>query len=209
MIPDFGFERGGKGFYLEIVGFWTPDYLADKIEKVRNVETEPDVSLVLAVNESLRATEEEFGDVEEVFFYDRQVPVKPVVERLRRVEDELVERGLTELKEKGLEMPDGDPDDGTVSLDEIAEREGHEPAAVSEYISESDEHPGVVYKDRYVPDSVAKEVEKEVGSLEEPSLSSVRDVLDGYGLGEGFLEEVGYEVRWKSFAEEDAEVVRK
>ena len=207
MIPDFGFERGGKGFYLEIVGFWTPDYLADKIEKVRNVETEPDVSLVLAVNESLRATEEEFGDVEEVFFYDRQVPVKPVVERLRRVEDELVERGLTELKEKGLEMPEAKG--GTVSVDEISELDGYEPAAVSEYLSESDDHGGVVYKDRYVPNSVVEEIETEVESLDERSLSSVRDVLGEYGLGEGFLKEVGYEVRWKSFAEEDAEVVRK
>jgi len=46
-------------------------------------------------------------------------------------------------------------------------------------------------------------------SLEERSLSAVRDVLSGYCLGEGFLEKIGYEVRWKSFAEEDAEVVRK
>lgn len=208
MIPDFGFERGARQFHLEIVGFWTPNYLADKIEKVRNVETDPDVSLVLAVNESLRATEEEFGDVDEVFFYNRQVPVKPVVERLRRVEEELVECDLGELKEKGLEMPD-DPDDGIVSVDEISELDGYEPAAVSEYLSESDDHGGVVYKDRYVPNSVVEEIETEVESLDERSLSSVRDVLGEYGLGEGFLKEVGYEVRWKSFAEEDAEVLRK
>lgn len=209
MIPDFGFERGARQFHLEIVGFWTPDYLADKIEKVRNVETDPDVSLVLAVNENLRATEEEFGDVDEVFFYDRQVPVKPVVERLRRVEEELKESDLTELRENGLGIPEGDSDDGTVSVDEIAEKEGHEPAAVSEYLSDSGEHTGVVYKDRYVPNSVVEEIETEVESLDEPSLSAVREVLGEYGLGEGFLEEVGYEVRWNSFAEEDAEVVRK
>ena len=206
MIPDFGFEKRGRGFYLEIVGFWTPDYLADKIEKVRNVETDPDVSLVLAVNESLRATEEEFGDVDEVFFYDRQVPVKPVVERLRRVEDELTERDLAELREKGLET---ETNSGILNVDEVAESEGYEPRAVSEYLSDSDEYPGIVYKDRYVPRAVVEDIREAVRSLGEPSLSAVREVLDEYGLGEGFLEKVGYEVRWKSFAEEDAEVVRR
>jgi len=206
MIPDFGFKRRGRRFHLEIVGFWTPDYLADKIEKVRNVETDPEVSLVLAVNESLRATEEEFGDVDEVFFYDRQVPVKPVVERLRRIEGELKESDLTKLRGEGLKTVE---DDGVVSVDEVAEGEGYEPTAVSEYLSESNDYRGVVYKDRYVPSSVVDEIEAKVESLEERSLSAVRDVLDEYELGEGFLEKIGYEVRWRSFAEEDAEVVSK
>lgn len=207
MIPDFGFERRGREFYLEIVGFWTPDYLADKIEKVRNVETDPDVSLVLAVNENLRATEEEFGDVDEVFFYDRQVPVKPVVERLRRIEDELRERDLGELEKGGLETPE--ETDGIVRISRIAESEGYGPAAVSEYLSRSEKHAGVVYKDRYVPESVVGEIEEKIRAIDEPSLPKVRGVLDDYGLGEGFLENVGYEIRWNSFADEDAEVVRK
>lgn len=213
MIPDFGFENetSDREFYVEIVGFWTPDYLADKIEKVRNVETKPGVSLILAVNENLRGTESEFGDVDEVFFYDKQVPVKPIVRRLNSIEEELKKKSLLELSEAGI----GDSSisllkrsDGVVDIEEVAELEGYEPSAVSEYLSESDRFPGVVYKERYVPREIVDEIRKDVDSTD-LSLPEVRDVLGEYGLGESFLEQIGYEVKWRGFGEEDAEIVKK
>lgn len=36
-IPDFMFEKYGNRVYLEIVGFWTPDYLERKLQKVRQI----------------------------------------------------------------------------------------------------------------------------------------------------------------------------
>jgi len=208
MIPDFGFKRktADREFYLEIVGFWTPDYLADKIEKVRNVETDPDISLVLAVNEKLRATEEEFGDVDEVFFYDKQVPVKPVVERLKKIESELKERDLLSLSEDGLEETSFVEEEETPEIGEIARREGYDPEAVSEYLSESESFPGVVYKEVYVPEEMVEAIQEEIESTD-LSLPSVREVLEEYGLGEGFLENVGYEIRWEGFGDEDAKIV--
>jgi hypothetical protein len=38
--------------------------------------------------------------------------------------------------------------------------------------------------------------------------SEFREVLEAYGLGEGFLEKIGYEIRWESFSEEDATIIR-
>lgn len=49
-IPDFALVKGDKKVYLEIVGFWTPEYLKKKIEKIKSVK---DVNLILAVDESL------------------------------------------------------------------------------------------------------------------------------------------------------------
>src|SRR5665647_228770 len=37
IIPDFSFERAGVKVYLEIVGFWTEEYLLRKIEKLKQV----------------------------------------------------------------------------------------------------------------------------------------------------------------------------
>ena len=34
MMPDFVFERFGRRVYLEIVGFWTPDYIRRKVSKL-------------------------------------------------------------------------------------------------------------------------------------------------------------------------------
>jgi predicted nuclease of restriction endonuclease-like RecB superfamily len=35
IIPDFSIERAGIKVYLEIVGFWTEEYLRRKIEKLK------------------------------------------------------------------------------------------------------------------------------------------------------------------------------
>ena len=37
LIPDFGFEKEGLKVYLEVVGFWTPDYLERKIRKLSSI----------------------------------------------------------------------------------------------------------------------------------------------------------------------------
>jgi hypothetical protein len=42
----------------------------------------------------------------------------------------------------------------------------------------------------------------------DPFVEPLREVLEAYGLGEGFLEKIGYEIRWESFSEEDATIIR-
>ena len=39
LIPDFMFEKHGRKIYLEIVGFWTKEYLERKIQKITDVMT--------------------------------------------------------------------------------------------------------------------------------------------------------------------------
>ncbi len=59
MIPDFAIEHpDGRRAILEIVGFWTPEYLDAKLEKIRGVEAD---NFVLAVSERLNCASEEFG----------------------------------------------------------------------------------------------------------------------------------------------------
>jgi predicted nuclease of restriction endonuclease-like RecB superfamily len=61
MIPDFALEHpDGRRTILEIMGFWTPEYLESKLEKIRQVEAD---NFVLAVSERLDCAEEDFGSV--------------------------------------------------------------------------------------------------------------------------------------------------
>jgi len=49
MIPDFAIEHpDGRRAILEIVGFWTPEYLDAKLEKIRKVEADNFVLAVLS-----------------------------------------------------------------------------------------------------------------------------------------------------------------
>jgi len=50
LIPDFSFEKIGLKIYLEIMGFWTKEYLEKKIQKLSNLKS---VDLIIAVDKNL------------------------------------------------------------------------------------------------------------------------------------------------------------
>jgi hypothetical protein len=58
MIPDFVFRHpDGRLVYLEIIGYWRPEYLAKKLDKIKRAGRQP---LVLAVPEALNCSVDEF-----------------------------------------------------------------------------------------------------------------------------------------------------
>ncbi len=90
-LPDFTFRHAdGREALVELVGFWTPEYLDEKVRKVRAAGLE---HLVLVVFRGLAASREE-GELESlpgelVWFRDR-VRIGPVMEAVERVAREAV-----------------------------------------------------------------------------------------------------------------------
>jgi predicted nuclease of restriction endonuclease-like RecB superfamily len=199
MIPDFSFERDGEEFYLEVIGFWTPEYLQEKIEKVRAVESEQ--PLVLAVNEQLNCTKEDFEGADEVFFYDGKIPVKPVVTRLNVIEDELVRDDLETLREREVALPDE-----AIDIEELASEEAVEPAAMQQYLDES--YPGIISGGTYLPEAVIQELKGEIESLESQSLSAVNPLLEEYGVAQDLLGHIGYSVQYVSLNQDEAKITK-
>jgi predicted nuclease of restriction endonuclease-like RecB superfamily len=101
MLPDFLFEHGGLRVYLEIVGFWTPDYLADKLRKL---DAARGVDLLVAVDRRLacKIPSKRLEHLRVVYYKDK-VPLKPILthlqERVKTVTDREA-KGIvgTELK---------------------------------------------------------------------------------------------------------------
>ena len=83
MIPDFAIEHpDGRRAILEIVGFWTPEYLDAKLEKIRQVEAN---NFVLAVSERLDCASEEFGNTaDRVLWFKTGIHVYDMVELAER-----------------------------------------------------------------------------------------------------------------------------
>ncbi|SEP28699.1 hypothetical protein SAMN04487948_1348 [Halogranum amylolyticum] len=79
MIPDFAIEHpDGRRVILEVVGFWTPEYLESKLEKIRQVEAD---NFVLAVSEQLDCASDEFGSAaDRVLWFKTGIHVYDVVE---------------------------------------------------------------------------------------------------------------------------------
>jgi predicted nuclease of restriction endonuclease-like RecB superfamily len=122
-IPDFVFEKYGKKVYLEIVGFWTKEYLERKYQKIIDVFSNKDVDLFVAVNEELSCSKimNQFNSVisqDKIIIYKKNsVPVKKINDYLKSIDKEQIETNVVDSK---LRIKfDGAKD--VISIQEIAD----------------------------------------------------------------------------------------
>lgn len=81
MVPDFVFHhKDGRMAWLEIVGFWTPEYLQAKVEKLKLFNEEP---IIVAVAEGVARGFHYASD--NVMFYKKALRLDAVQDALERV----------------------------------------------------------------------------------------------------------------------------
>jgi predicted nuclease of restriction endonuclease-like RecB superfamily len=78
MLPDFAIEHpDGRRVVFEIVGFWTPEYLDEKLHKIREAEQD---NLIIAVSERLDCSSEDFAGMDDrVLWFKSGIHVYDVV----------------------------------------------------------------------------------------------------------------------------------
>jgi uncharacterized protein len=84
MIPDFTFthKRDGRRALVEIVGFWHPNYLERKLNKVRAAKRD---DLILLVYEGVNLTDTALADVpNEVLYFANKPVIKQVMAAVER-----------------------------------------------------------------------------------------------------------------------------
>lgn len=81
MIPDFAFSHpDGRRALMEIVGFWTPDYLQKKLWKLKRAAMP---NMLIAVSDRLNCSTEDFRDIPgEVLFFKTRIKPKDVLEKI-------------------------------------------------------------------------------------------------------------------------------
>jgi len=79
MLPDFAIEHpDGRRVVFEIVGFWTPEYLDEKLRKIRDADRD---NLIVAVSERLDCSSEDFAGMDDrVLWFKSGIHVYDVVE---------------------------------------------------------------------------------------------------------------------------------
>ena len=79
MLPDFAIEHpDGQRAMFEIVGFWTPEYLEEKLAKIRAADRD---NLIVAVSERLDCSAEDFEGIDNrVLWFKSGIHVYDVVE---------------------------------------------------------------------------------------------------------------------------------
>src|SRR5260370_2174160 len=107
MVPDFVLidtYDENRRILIELVGFWHPQYLRRKIEKVRAANCS---HLLLLVYRGLNVTEEAFeGSASEVIFFQNKPVLKEVMEMVQAMANRIYgprQKGKRKRKTKSLE----------------------------------------------------------------------------------------------------------
>ena len=81
MIPDFAFSHpDGRRALMEIVGFWTPDYLQKKLWKLKRAAMP---NMIMVVSDQLNCSTEDFRDIPgEVLFFKTRIKPRDVLDKV-------------------------------------------------------------------------------------------------------------------------------
>ncbi|MEM2901414.1 MAG: DUF790 family protein [Candidatus Bathyarchaeia archaeon] len=209
IIPDFSFEKGGSKVYMEVVGFWTSEYLKRKIEKLGMLK---DLEMIVAVDEELACHRvDRLKGAFDVVYFKGKIPLKPVLAHLKGVEERLKSRETREISEKTILENLNKP---VVGLDELAERIGVMEEALKEFLRDKRilgyrVLPGLLVREetlREIDLSLKRRLTEGTLSLSEASkiiekLGGVKPIM--------LLEALGYGVKWRGIDPSAAEVKAK
>jgi predicted nuclease of restriction endonuclease-like RecB superfamily len=143
-IPDFVFEKYGVKVYLEIVGFWTEDYLKRKLEKIKDLtsksetgtSTGPDLLIVANMDNCISENGKKipidsvfskFVSKKHLIFYRKdEIPFGPIISYLKDIDYKVIDEISNNLHDTiALEMDKVIHDrqrNSIISLGEISDK---------------------------------------------------------------------------------------
>jgi uncharacterized protein len=227
-IPDFVFEKYDRKIYLEIVGFWTKEYLERKLQKLADIFISSDMRkkktttnnnydkkmdlLFIAVNDDFACSKSSFSSIvpkEQLIFYKNDtVPVKPIIDYLKSIDREMIER---RVNDPNLKIDLGKGDDSVISISEIAQKYSI-PTEVARRISLRDN------KEKYIEAGMHLIPKSKAHKLESMLVGTSRfidacSILSKEGIPESchadLIAKLGYDVRWQSLDPSTAIIAKR
>src|SRR5215216_6577491 len=226
-IPDFMFEKYDKKIYLEIVGFWTKEYLERKLQKLadifisaysrkkRNNNNYKTDLLFIALNEDFACSKSSFSSIvpkEQLIFYKNDtVPVKPILDYLKSIDREMIERKVNDPNLKIELDRDDDNNNAVISINEVAQKYCI-PAEVARRISLRDNKEKYVEAGMYlIPKSKALKLESLLAGTSR--FIDACSFLSKEGIPESchaeLIVKLGYDVSWQSIDGSTAIIVKR
>ena len=189
MIPDFAFDYRFADFrvFFEIMGFWTPEYVAKKLGQLADVE---DVEMLVAVDESLGVSEEIEARDHRAITYTGAVRVKDVVDALRRYEADLVAETRADLPDELRPAAD------VIALADLAAERGVSEDALDAVAFPDHERVGRTLVRPAVLEAIATSLDPGM-TLDEVE---ARLAEDGLSETSAALSRLGYEVVWEGLS---------
>jgi predicted nuclease of restriction endonuclease-like RecB superfamily len=195
-IPDFSLERNGTRIYVEIVGFWTPEYLKNKIQKINQVKE----NIILLVDKNLACSGSEFKTAD-VLFYDKKIPYIEIIKILRKYEEKQLSEELTKLGNVNISI-DGD----VIDLDEMAKKYKLSVEVLKKVIN-LDKGEYSLIGDQLVSRQTLETIQRELTGVRRHN--EAIKIFEKYGVRGhcSMLEVLGYKVKWSGLDPENAEIM--
>lgn len=192
LIPDFGFEKHGVKVYLEVVGFWTPEYLERKISKLSSIAG---VDMIIAADESLACSKlERLKGRALVIYYRKEVPLKPIIDHLKEREASVL-IGQAEAFRRDAVTLKGD----VVSLDEIAGARGVSVEMVRVALQRFEPEGYSRAGDLFISKRKLDEIDRRLAGVEK--LTDALGIIVASGVkeedGQKVLDALGYSSVWE------------
>lgn len=207
IIPDFGLQKGGVTVYLEVAGFWTPQYLAKKVKKLEQLD---EVDMIVAADNTLACARlDRMAKKLNLVYYKKRIPLKPILEHLKALEQRMVIEQIRRLRVESLPMQQP-----LVELSELARELGVLTESVRQIVKER-KVPG--YRqlgDLLIKEGMLSEIKQRLeDALRQHELNSYEasQIIENAGGRKPtlLLEALGYEIEWHGIDPHSAKIRRR
>jgi predicted nuclease of restriction endonuclease-like RecB superfamily len=207
IVPDFSLERAGLKVYLEIVGFWTEEYLRRKAEKLKQV----DVKMILVVNEALAC--EKLAALEKrpqlhFIYYRNKISLSPILRYLQATFEEVKTREIKMLKELPVKFTEP-----VVLYAEFAQRIGVSLEAVQTMLATNPPSGYLSTPNSLVSKETLQQIQTTLNEALKQSgklmLNQATQLIEAEGLNDAsyVLTNLGYKIVWHGINSEQAEII--
>jgi hypothetical protein len=198
-IPDFSLEKNDKRIYVEIIGFWTPEYLKNKIQKLNLLKEKED--LLLLVDKNLACSGSEFK-TDNLIFYDGKIPYLEILKILRKYEERVVTEDVERLKNIRIAL-----EGSVINLCDIARKYDVSLDAIKTDIKQNNRNGYLLVGEQLIDNQTLKAVKGELNGVKKHSEALI--VFGNYGIkSQQIFDILGYKVKWNGLDPEDAEILK-
>jgi predicted nuclease of restriction endonuclease-like RecB superfamily len=207
MLPDFLFEKKGLRVYLEVVGFWTPEYLRHKLKQLDGVKN---VDMIVAADRSNACQQlDRVGRRLNVIYYKGKVPLRPILDHLNSRKAVLRATHRKHLRNRKLTV-----EGSVMTTADIAEQFGVLEEAVKDVLQER-RVPGYrLLEDVLISEATLNLIEEQLTQKTEEkalTLKEATQLIEEWGglRPTRILEALGYGVEWHGIDPDKARIRRK
>ena len=198
-IPDFSLERNSNRIYVEIIGFWTPEYLKNKIQKINQLKEKE--TMILLVDKKLACSGSEFK-TDNLIFYDRKIPYLEILKILRKCEERQIIEEVERLTNIDIAL-----EGSVINLDEVARKHSVSLDALKTVIKQNNKNGYSLIGDQFIDNQTIKAVQSELNGVKKHS--EALDIFDKYVIkSQQIFDILGYRVKWNGLDPENAEILK-